>query len=310
MSQQLNNKPRLSSTSTRPLVISLVIITVIMIAEVVGGLTSRSLALLGDAGHMLVDALALGLSLFAVILARRPADSNKTFGYHRAEIMTALINGIILVLVSIYIFYEAYQRFLEPVAINTPIMLIVALIGLGANIAVITLLRRNRHHSLNIKAALWHVIGDTISSVGVITGSIIILLTGWAMIDAIIAVIIGIIILWGATRIIREATDILLESVPAHIKVNMVRKAMRNVVGIKDIHDIHIWTINYGIYAMSAHLEIEDQMVSQSTDVVSTINQNIAEQFGINHTTFQLECDSCSSNGHCSLHQESISVTR
>jgi cobalt-zinc-cadmium efflux system protein len=172
-----------------------------MVAEVIGGLLSNSLALLSDAGHMLVDALALGLSLFAM----------------------------------------AYQRFLDPPPVHTPIMILVAAIGLMANLAGIFLLRRASHRSLNIKAAFWHIIGDTISSVGVIVAGIIIAVTGWYVADAIIAVLIGGIILWGAIRIVRESSDILLEAVPRHIQADKVIKAIKSVPGVEKVHDVHIW---------------------------------------------------------------------
>jgi cobalt-zinc-cadmium efflux system protein len=284
-----------------PLKLALLIVTAIMIAEVIGGILSNSLALLGDAGHMLVDALALGLSLFAMNMARRPATETRTYGYHRVEIMAALANGVTLVLVSAYIFYEAYNRFLEPPEVETPIMLLVASIGLVANIAGILLLHRGSHHSLNIKGAFWHIIGDTISSLGVIIGAIIIYFTGWGIVDPIIAVVIGIIILVGAWRLVRESAEILLESVPSHVQVDKVIAAMKSVSGVQDVHDCHIWTITSGIHALSAHLLIDDQMVSGSSAIMEKVNQKLASQFDITHTTLQLECDSCPSGFVCFL---------
>jgi len=275
--------------------IALVIVATIMVVEVIGGILSNSLALLGDAGHMLVDSLALGLSLFAITIAIRPATESKTYGYHRVEIMAALANGILLVLVSIYIFYEAYQRFLEPPVVHAPLMLLVASIGLVANLAGILLLRGVSHSNLNIKAAFWHILGDSISSVGVIVGGIIISITGLGIIDPIIAVFIGCIILWGAVRLVREAADILLEAVPKHIPVDKVIEILKSVPGVDEVHDIHIWTITSGIHAMSAHLIIEDQSVSSSADIVETVNRDLRQQFNIAHTTFQLECEKCES---------------
>ena len=284
-----------TSGSSRPLKFALVIVLGIMIIEVVGGILSNSLALLGDAGHMLVDALALGLSLFALTLARRPATRSKTFGYHRAEIMAALINGTILVLVSIFIFYEAYWRFITPPAVETPVMLVVASVGLITNLIAIWLLRRMSHRSLNIRAAFWHIIGDTISSVGVIVGGIIIAFTGWYIADPIIAVFIGAIILWGAVRIVRESTDILLEAVPKHIRIEDVISAIKSVPGVEEVHDIHVWAITSGIHALSAHLLIEEQTISQSAEIVEAVNGILSEQFNITHTTLQLECEKCES---------------
>ena len=283
----------LSGRGTGRLKVALAIVLVILVAEVAGGILSNSLALLGDAGHMLVDALALGISLFAINIARRPATATKTYGYHRAEIMAALANGIILVLVAAYIFYEAYQRFLDPPTVKTTLMIVIAAVGLAGNIAGILLLRGVRQGSLNIRAAFWHILGDTISSVGVITGGIIIAVTGRGIVDPIIAVFIGCIILWGAVRIVRESTDILLEAVPGHIEMDKVIRMLKNVAGVEDVHDIHIWTITSGIYALSTHLLIEDQMVSRTGEIVEAVNHDLARNFNITHTTLQLECEKC-----------------
>jgi len=301
MGNQHSEVSRLSSIGSSRLKIALVIVLVVMVAEVIGGILSNSLALLGDAGHMLVDALALGLSLFAIAIARRPATASKTYGYHRVEIMAALANGTLLLLVSFYIFYEAYHRFLDPPLIHTPLMLLVATIGLIANLTAVLLLRGVSRRNLNIKAAFWHIVGDTISSVGVIIAAVIISVTGWYLADPIIAVFIGCIILWGAVRLVSESVDILLEAVPRHIRVDKVIETIKNVSGVEDVHDIHIWTITSGMYTMSAHLRIEDQKVSRSAEIVKTVNQNLARYFNIRHTTLQLECESCPTGFICDI---------
>jgi cobalt-zinc-cadmium efflux system protein len=300
---QSTETSHLTDKNSQPLKIALVIVGVLTAVEVIGGILSNSLALLGDAGHMLVDGLALGLSLFAMALARRPATASKTYGYHRAEIMAALTNGTVLVLVSLFIFYEAYQRFFNPPQVRTPLMIAVAAIGLAGNLAGVLLLRRG-HRSLNIRAAFWHIVGDTISSVGVIIGGVIILFTGWYIADPIIAVLIGVIILWGAVRIVRESSDILLESVPKHIKIDEVVAAIKGVPGVQDVHDIHIWTITSGLNALSAHLRIEDQTVSRSAEIVEAVNQHLAQDFDIRHTTLQLECQSCPTGLVCYISPE------
>ena len=298
-----HQEEHLDNVVGRPLKITLGLVLVIMVAEVVGGILSNSLALLSDAGHMLTDALALGLSLFAMNLARRPATSTRTYGYHRAEIMAALVNGTILILVSVYIFLQAYQRFFETPPVKSPLMLIVAVIGLVANLIGMFLLRRSSRRSINIKAAFWHIIGDTMSSVGVIIAGVIIFFTGWYIADPILAVVIGVVILWGAVRIVKASVDILLESVPAHVRIDEVTAAMKGVPGVEDLHDVHIWTITSGIYALSAHLSIADQTVSQSCDILTKVNGVLAENFSITHTTLQLECQSCPTGLVCNLPQ-------
>jgi cobalt-zinc-cadmium efflux system protein len=272
-----------------------------MAVEVVGGILSKSLALLSDAGHMLVDALALGLALAASSLTARAATSKKTFGYYRAEIMAALANGTILLLAALYIFYQAYTRFRNPPEVEAPLMLVVASIGLGANLGSMLVLRRAQRRSLNIRAALWHVIGDTVSSLGVIGAALVIYFTGWLFADPAIAVVIGCIILWGAVRLVGESVNILLESVPSHMRLDEVASAMTSVPGVEDVHDLHVWTLTSGVYALSAHLVITDQMVSSSEQVVQEVNSRLAQDFSISHTTLQLECRTCPSGFVCQI---------
>ncbi|MBU05484.1 MAG: cation transporter [Dehalococcoidales bacterium] len=290
-----SESPHLAATSRRPLLMTLLIVLVVMVAEVIGGILSNSLALLGDAGHMLVDALALALSIAAITMARRPATRTRTYGYHRMEILAALANGLTVGLVAFYIFYEAYQRFLTPPTVKPSLMILVATVGLIANIIGIILLRKGSLVSLNIKSALWHIIGDTISSVGVIVAAIVISVTGWAMADPIIAVVIGIIILWGAVRLVLESVDILAETVPKHIPLDKVIQAIKKIPGVADVHDIHIWTLTSGVYALSAHLLITDQMVSSSAEIIQTTQQTLELHYNITHSTLQLECEKCES---------------
>jgi cobalt-zinc-cadmium efflux system protein len=285
----------------RPLKITLGLVLIIMIAEFIGGIFSNSLALISDAGHMLTDALALGLSLFAINLAMKPPTPTRTYGYHRAEIMAALANGVILILVSAYIFYEAYHRFFESSEVKSPVMLAVAGIGLVVNLIGMFLLKKSSRSSINVRAAFWHVVGDTVSSVGVIVAGVIIYFTGWYIVDPIVAVAIGIVIMWGAIRIVRDSVDILLESVPEHVEIARVTSMVKKVPGVEDLHDVHVWTITSGIYALSAHLVIADQKVSESGDIIMKVNDLLAEDFNITHTTLQLECESCPTGLVCSL---------
>ena len=285
--------PRHNDNGSKGLRIALILTIVIMVVETAGGIISHSLALTSDAGHMLVDALALVLSLVALNLAKKPATSIRTYGFHRAEIMAALANGVTLVLVAAYIFYEAYQRFRNPPTVRTPIMLAIAVVGLIANLITMQLLHHERHSNLNVRAAFFHVFGDMISSVGVIAGGIIIAITGWKIVDPIIAIMIGIVILWGAVGLVRESVDILMETVPKQIQLDKVIETIKNVNGVVELHDIHIWTITSGIYALSTHILIQDQMLSHTSEIIATINHELEQKFNITHTTFQLECEKC-----------------
>jgi len=242
---------------------------------------------------MLVDALALAMSLIALNLAKRPATEKRTYGFHRAEIMAALANGVALTLVAAYIFYEAYQRFHNAPTVNTPIMLGVAVIGLAANLNTVYLLHRARHNNLNVRAAFFHAFGDSMSSVGVIAGGVIIAITGWKIVDPIIAILIGIIILWGAINLVRESADILMETVPKQMPLDKVTEVIKGVKGVVELHDVHIWTITSGIYALSTHILIEDQMLSHTSEIIAEINRELEQKFNITHTTFQLECEKC-----------------
>jgi cobalt-zinc-cadmium efflux system protein len=289
------------STNQRRLLVALSITGLMTVVELAGGLLSNSLALVGDAGHMFTDTLALGLSFYALNLAKRPATQTKTYGYYRAEILAALTNGVILVLVSGYIFYEAYHRFVEPPEVRGGLMLIVAAIGLVANVAGISVLRFGRSRNLNVKGAFLHMWSDTLSSIGVIAAGAIILLTGRTIADPIISIVIGILILRGAGGLVLESINILLEAVPKHLDVSQINNAIREIKGVRDVHDVHIWAITSGIYAMSCHLLIQDQMVSNCTRIVEDVNQMLNRKFGISHSTVQLECEECENSPVCHL---------
>lgn len=299
-----NEHEEISAAGSRALKINLGIAIVIMIVEVIGGLLSNSLALVGDAGHMLVDSLALALSLFALNIARRPATPTRTFGFLRAEIVAALANGITLVLLSVFVFYESYQRILSPPEVNTSIMMGIASVGFVSNFTGIILLRRTSKQSLNIKAAFWHIIGDAITSLGVIAAAIVIRFTGWGYADPVIAILIGVIILVGAVRLVRESVNVLLEAVPREIALEKVINTLKQINNIEEVHDIHIWTITSGIYALSAHLVVKDLMVSQCAGLLEQAGKTLADTYNITHTTFQLECSTCPSGNVCVINPQ------
>jgi cobalt-zinc-cadmium efflux system protein len=206
-----------------------------------------------------------------------------------------------LVLVSAYIFYEAYQRFVEPPEVRGGLMLIVAAIGLAANVVGISILRSASRGNLNVKGAFLHMWSDTVSSVGVIAAGIIILLTGRTIADPIISIIIGLLILRGAGGLVWESINILLEAVPKNLDVSRINDAVRRIKGVRDIHDVHLWAITSGMYAMSCHLLIEDQKVSNCTQIVEEVNQTLSKEFGISHSTVQLECEECENSPVCQI---------
>ncbi|HSA78248.1 MAG TPA: cation diffusion facilitator family transporter [Nitrospirota bacterium] len=290
-----------SAGGKRDLLIALSITLLMMIAEVIGGLLSNSLALLSDAGHMLTDNLALLLSFFAMKFATMPATEKRTFGFYRLEILAALINGIILVVISLYIIYQAYLRMINPQRVEGMLMLIVAIIGLVANIIGAVVLMKHSHSNLNIRGAYLHIIGDAFSSVGVVVGGVIILYTGWYLIDPILSILISFVIIYGAWALVKESVSILLESVPSHIDIETVATAIGKVRGVREAYHIHVWTITSGVHAMSAHVLIDDQLVSRSRDLIEDIRTLLAEKFKILHSTIQLECERCDMNPMCSL---------
>ncbi len=229
-----------------------------MIVEAVGGWLSGSLALLADAGHMLTDVGALGLTLLTAWIARRPADQSKTFGYLRWEILAALVNGALLFGIAALVVYEAIQRIGNPPPIRGGLFLGVALAGLVVNAVSLSILHGAHHEHLNTRGAYLHIMGDLLGSVGAVLAAVIILLTGWTPVDPIISIVLSLLILVGAWRLVRESTDVLLEAVPAHIAMEDVERRMREVPGVSAVHDLHVWTVTSGMVAMSGHAVVPD----------------------------------------------------
>ena len=255
--------------------------------EIVGGILTGSLALLADAGHMLSDNMALALALFAVWLADRPPSSTRSFGYKRAEILAALVNGAALVAVAGWIFYEAIQRLSDPPDVLGGWMLLVATIGLGANIVGAIILYRSQGESLNVKAAFRHVLGDLAGSVGAMIAAAIIITTGWLYADPIIGVLIGILVLASSWLILKESLRILLEATPTDIDSSDVGHSMVSVEGVEDVHDLHIWTITSGFPALTAHV-----LVGRDCDchqLRRQLEKLLLTKYGVRHTTLQVD---------------------
>lgn len=274
-------------TGKKALKIVLAITGTFMVVEFVGGWLANSLALMADAGHMLTDVAAIALSLFAIWFAQRPATPEKTYGYLRWEVLAALINGAALIVLSLFIFYEAIRRFRSPAEVEGGLMLGVALGGLIVNIAAAWLLHRAAGHSLNVRGAYLHVLGDLLGSVGAIAAAVIILLTGWVIVDPLISIVVGGLILFSSWKLVRESVDVLLEAVPPHIDLAEVRETIDEIPGVDDVHDLHVWTVTSGYLAMSGHAVVED--LSQHQRVLREIHERVSDRFGIRHITIQLE---------------------
>lgn len=287
----------------RPLLIALVITASFTVVEFIGGLLSGSLALLSDAGHMFTDTLAIALSLGAVMIALRPPTEEQTFGFLRAEILAALVNGATLVVVAVLIFYEAVRRLLDPPEIDGPLMLMVAFAGLAANGAGMYLLHDRSRVSLNIRGAFLHMFGDLLSSIGVIVGGVLIVLFDLRIVDPVLSVLIGAIVLVGAWKLVTQSTSILLESVPSHIRLKEVKDALVGVDGVVDVRDLHVWTLSSGMHALSARLVVEDRLLSECSDIMRQSEDVLRARFGITHTTLQVECGS-GDEAACSIGSE------
>ena len=260
----------------------------ILAAELAGGLISHSLALLSDAAHVLTDIFALGLAWFATAQAERPANARKTFGYHRVGILAALINALTLILITIWILFEAIQRFQRPEPIQPLVMFLSAGVGIAVNLYIGFGLQKEGDN-LNVRAAALHVFGDVGASVAVIVAGLIILLTGWTPADPLLSIGIAGLIAVGAWRILRETTDILLEASPKGVNMPMLVNDMKRAAGVQDVHDLHVWSITSGMYALSCHALIEDVPPSQSASILRSLESMLSEKYQIGHATIQFE---------------------
>jgi len=290
-----------SPTIQKRLKIALVLVFFVMCVEIAGGIMAHSLALLSDAAHMLTDAFALSLSLMALTIAAQPSTRTKTFGYHRVEILAALANGILLLLMALGILWEAYRRFTSPQEVHSLVVISVALVGLATNLCVLYFLRDRVHnthtHDLNLKGAFYHVIGDSLASVAVILGGVAMWVTQWYALDSIIAAVVALVLIWGAQSIIRDAFHILLEGVPKGISIQEVEKELTSIPAIKGIHELHVWSICSNIYALSTHALVNDQKVNQVETILKDIESLLRDKFNITHSTIQFESNPCSAAG-------------
>lgn len=263
----------------------------VMVFEVVGGFITNSLALLSDAGHMLTHLLSLLISFLAMTFSTKPATTEKSFGFYRLEILAALLNGFVLFVITLWILYEAYQRFNTPEPVATTEMMVIAVIGLITNLATVFLLKNAKREDLNTKSAILHLAGDTFASVGVVAGAALIALTGWMWIDPVLGVLISVLILYWAVHLIRDAVDILLEATPKEIDPARVIKAIQVFDEVRDMHDVHVWTLTSGMYALSAHVAVRNMPLSETAPLLKKINFLLCQQFKIGHAAIQFEAE-------------------
>jgi cobalt-zinc-cadmium efflux system protein len=280
---------------------ALIITSAFLVAEFIGALYTNSLALLADSGHMLTDVAALSLSLAASWFSTRRATPQKTFGFHRVEILAALLNGVILVLIALYIFYQAYGRLINPPEVHAGWMLVIACVGLLANILSARLLYGEHRHNLNVRGAMFHIVSDAVGSAGAIVASLAILIGGYYAADPAISVLVGILILSSSWVLIRDAVDILLEGTPSHVNIVSLQNDLKTVQGVASVHDLHVWTLTSGVLAMSCHVVLSDGQLNRNL-VLAEVNELARERFQIDHTTVQIEESAESVLDSCDCH--------
>lgn len=286
-----------SGANRRRLALTLVLAAAYMLAEAVGGWLTGSLALLADAGHMLSDAAALGLSLFAIWIGQRPPTPRRTWGYYRTEILAALANGAALVAISVWVVVEAVERFRNPPAVDAPLMMAIAAGGLVVNLIGLAILSGGRNDSLNVRGAWLHVLTDALGSVQAIAAGALIWGFGWQWADPAASVLISLLVVWSAWHLLKETVGVLMEGTPAHIDLDKVRDTLACLPGVCGVHDLHVWTITSGMEALSAHLVVVDE--ASTTTLLRQVQTALQDRFGIHHATVQIEPEPCA---QCSAH--------
>jgi cobalt-zinc-cadmium efflux system protein len=276
-----------------PLRTALVFTAALAVLELAGGLYAHSLALIADSAHVFMDAFALGVATYAAAQALRPANARQTFGFARMEILAALVNGGLLFAVTILIVVEAARRFGSPELPQGGIMLAVALVGIAINLALGFALARTAGDNLNVRAALLHVASDALGAIAVAAAAVLVLTTRNAWVDPLASLFVAAIILFGVARVVRAATDVLLESAPEHAAIPKVRERLRTLDGVAGVHDLHVWTIGAGAHVLSAHILLPDKKISEASAILRTIETSLRDDFGITHVTIQFECESC-----------------
>ena len=281
--------PHIHGEGQRPLRVGLLITAAVLVVEAAGGFMSRSLALLADAGHMLTDVAAIGLSLFAFWLSARPPSSGRTFGWRRFEIFAAFLNGVALWLIAALIGFEAFRRLQAPQPVKGDLMLAVAAFGLAANVVVGGILYRSRERNLNIRGAFLHVVADALGSFGVLVAGLLIATTGSFVWDPIVSAAVCVLILWSSARLIRDSFRVFMEGAPSHLDTEAIRAALAGIDGVADVHDLHVWTITSGFVSLSAHLKVRPE--AEAKAVLRRAHEAMSSGFKVRHSTFQIETE-------------------
>jgi len=285
-----------ASPTGRLLLLSVFITIAFVIGEAVAGYFSNSLALLSDAGHNFADALALILSWYGLWIARRPSSAKRTYGYHRVGILVALVNAVSLVMIALLIFWEAASRLRHPEPVQSTPMIVVALIAILLNTVISLWLRRAAKHDLNVRSAYMHMLGDAISAAGVVVAGVIVAFTGASIADPVVSVLIGLLILWSSWGILKESVNVLLEGIPEGMDMKTVEQRINDVHGVLAVHDLHVWTVGSGMICCSCHITVEEQSVRSGENVLRAVTKELEHDFGISHTTIQVEVGGCEPN--------------
>jgi cobalt-zinc-cadmium efflux system protein len=277
-----------------------------VLGEAIAGYFANSLALLSDAGHNFADALALIFSYYGLWIARRPADAMRTFGYHRVGILAALVNAVSLVVIALFIFWEAIHRLWAPEPVQSSLMIGVALVAILVNGLISLWLRSGAQHDLNIRSAYLHMVGDAASALGILATGVVVALTNCAVADPIVSLLIGALILWSSWGILVEATNVLLEAVPMGLDMRAVERVIKDIPGVLNVHDLHVWSIGSGIVACSCHILVSEHTVRSGQQVIQAVAGELRGEFRITHTTVQVEVEGCEPNAmYCTLHRAS-----
>ena len=284
----------LTSQTTRRLALSLGLTAAFVVVEIIAGIFANSLALLTDAAHNVTDVIALLLTWWALRITSKPANHGKTYGYHRAGILVALVNSTTLALIALGIFYDAYRRLINPQPVKADILIGVGVAAVVVNLVTALLIRRGSEHDLNLRSAFLHLMGDVLSTVGAVAAGIVIYFTGLNWLDSLVGIFIGLLILWNTWGIVRESVNILMESTPADINVEVLLADIQQVEGVCGVHDLHVWSITRGLRTLSAHILIEDIPISAGAKIQAAVSALLDRKYGIAHATLQLECEGCS----------------